>query len=109
MLYRKTLGKSCRLFLDPVINMNGAPNTFQAWPFNTAGSWVGLEPSKAALGVKKTHLPGDIRDVGSIPGLGRLPEEGNGNPFQYSCLENPMDRGAWRAYSPWGCRRVGHD
>ena len=34
---------------------------------------------------------------GSIPGLGRSPEEGNGNPLQYSCLENPMDRGAWQA------------
>ena len=40
---------------------------------------------------------GDIRDTGSIPGSGRSPGEGNGNPFQYSCLENPMDRGAWRA------------
>ena len=38
----------------------------------------------------------DIRDAGSIPGS-RSPGEGNGNPFQYSCLENPMDRGAWRA------------
>ena len=36
-------------------------------------------------------------DPGSIPGLGRSPAEGNGNPLQYSCLENPMDRGAWRA------------
>ena len=36
-------------------------------------------------------------DTGSIPGSGRSPREGNGNPFQYSCLENPMDRGAWRA------------
>ena len=34
-------------------------------------------------------------DPGSIPGLGRAPGEGNGNPFQYACLENPMDRGAW--------------
>ena len=39
----------------------------------------------------------DIRDAGSIPGLGRCPGEGNCNPFQYSCPENPMDRGAWRA------------
>ena len=37
------------------------------------------------------------RDPGLIPGLGRPPGEGNGYPFQYSCLENPMDRGAWRA------------
>ena len=36
-------------------------------------------------------------DPGSIPGLGRSPGEGNGNPLQYSCLDNPMDRGAWRA------------
>ena len=40
---------------------------------------------------------GDIRDAGSIPGLGRSPGEGNGNPPQYSCLENIMNRGAWRA------------
>ena len=39
---------------------------------------------------------GDIRDAGSIPGSGRLPGGGHGNPFQYSCLENPMDRGAWQ-------------
>ena len=38
---------------------------------------------------------GDTRDMGSIPGLGRAPREGNGNPLQYSCLENPMEgRGA---------------
>ena len=36
-------------------------------------------------------------DVGLIPGLGRSPGRGNGNPFQYSCLETPMDRGAWQA------------
>ena len=36
-------------------------------------------------------------DLGSIPGLGRSPGEGNDNPLQYSCLENPMDRGAWQA------------
>ena len=36
-------------------------------------------------------------DLSSISGLGRSPGEGNGNPLQYSCLENPMDRGAWRA------------
>ena len=36
-------------------------------------------------------------DLGLIPGLGRSPGEGNGNPLKYSCLENPMDRGAWQA------------
>ena len=37
----------------------------------------------------------DVRNLGSVPGLGRFPGEGNGNPLQYSCLENPMDGGAW--------------
>ena len=40
---------------------------------------------------------GDVRDAGSIPGSGRSPEGGHGNPLQYFCLENPMDRGTWRA------------
>ena len=39
----------------------------------------------------------NVEDLGSIPGLGRSPGEGNGNPLQYSCLENPMDTGAWQA------------
>ena len=44
-------------------------------------------------------------DLGLIPGLGKIPREGNGNPLQYSCLENSMDRGAWWATcSPWGCK-----
>ena len=38
---------------------------------------------------------GDVRGVGSIPGSGRSPGGGNGNPFQYSCLKKPMDKGAW--------------
>ena len=47
----------------------------------------------------------DIRDVGLIPGLGRSPGGGNGNPLQYSCLENPMERGGSLAgYSPLGHR-----
>ena len=40
---------------------------------------------------------GNIRDTGSIPGLGRSSGEGHGNPLQYSCLEDPMGRGAWQA------------
>ena len=40
---------------------------------------------------------GDMRDKGLIPGLGRPPAGGHGNPLQYFCLENPMDRGAWQA------------
>ena len=54
--------------------------------------------SYVVLVVKK--LPanaGDLKDTGSIPGLERSPGEGHGHPLQYSCLEDPMDRGAWRA------------
>ena len=40
---------------------------------------------------------GDVRDMGLIPGLGRYPRDGNGNPLQYSCLENSMKRGTWQA------------
>ena len=40
---------------------------------------------------------GDPRDAGSVPGLGRFPGEGNGNPLQYSYMESPIDRGAWQA------------
>ena len=54
--------------------------------------------SQMALVVKKLPAKvGDIKDTGSIPGLGRSPGKGNGNPLQYFCLENPMDRGAWWA------------
>ena len=57
-----------------------------------------LGASQAALVVK--NLPAsaqDARDVGSVPGSGGSPGGGHGNPLQYSCLENPMDRGAWLA------------
>ena len=53
--------------------------------------------------------PANAGEAGLIPGLGRSPGEGNGNPFQYSCQENPMERGAWQAYRPWGRKRVGHN
>ena len=62
-----------------------------------------------ALAVK--NLPanaGGIRDVGSVPGSGRFPEEGHGNPLQYSCVENSLDRGAWWA-TVHGAARIGHD
>ena len=50
------------------------------------------------LVVKNTpSSAGNVRDLGLIPGLGRSPGEGNGNPLQYSCLENPMDKGDWQA------------
>ena len=57
--------------------------------------YIQKETSQLVLVVK--NLPanaGDVKDAGSIPGLRRSPGGGHGNPFQYSCLENPMDRGA---------------
>ena len=64
--------------------LEGAPNVHWA--------------SKVVLVVKNlADNAGDKRDEGLIPGLGRSPGSGHGNPFQYSCLENPMDRGAWWA------------
>ena len=57
-----------------------------------------LRASQVALVVKNPPAKaGDVRDPGSIPGLGRSPGGGHGNSLQYSCLENPMHRGAWRA------------
>ena len=48
---------------------------------------------------------GDIRDAASICRSGKFAEGGHGNPFQYSCLENPMDRGAWQNDSPQDCKK----
>ena len=48
-------------------------------------------------------------DLDSLPGSGRFPGEGNGNPLQYSCLENPMDGGAWCRLLPMGSQRFRHD
>ena len=60
-----------------------------------------IRASQMALVVKNSPAnAGEKRDAGLIPGSGRSPGEGHGYPLQYSCLENPMDRGAWRAYSP---------
>ena len=57
---------------------------------------MGLEASQVALVVKNPPAnAGDVRDLGLIPGLGRFPGGGHDKPLQYSCLENPLDRGAW--------------
>ena len=50
-----------------------------------------------SVGKESACNVGDTGDVGSVLGLGRSPRGGHGNPLQYSCLENPMDRGAWWA------------
>ena len=58
-------------------------------PFGTASQSRATSDGKASAY--------NVRDLGSIPGLARSPGEGNGNPLQYSCLDNPIDRGAWWA------------
>ena len=74
-------------------------------------SWIDLTLSNAIMGFpggsdgNKTAC--NAGDPGSIPGSGRSPGEGNGSPLQYSCLENSMDRGAWR--DTVHVVRVGHD
>ena len=74
------------------------PNPRQILGEKGKGNWGTCFASLVALMVK--NLPantGDTRDWGSIPGLGRSPGVGNSNLLQYSCLGNPMDRGAWWA------------
>ena len=71
--------------------------------------FVPPSPSQVALVVKKPPArAGVTKEVGLIPGLGRSPGGGHGNALQYSCLEHPMDRGAWSA-TVHGSQRVGHD
>ena len=67
-------------------------------------SFLGLFPG----GSDRKESDCSETDPGSLLGLGRSPEEGNGNPLQYSCLENPMERGAWWT-TTMGLQRVRHD
>ena len=55
------------------------------------------------------NLPASTEDWGSVPALGRFAGGGHGNPFQYSCLENPHRLRNLAGYSPWGCKGVRHD
>ena len=84
--------QGCKGLIYSLFNLHKSPLGFP-------GGSVGKEPACNA---------GDIRDMGSIPGSGRSPGRGHGNPLQSSCLENPMDRGAWRA-TVHGLQRVRHD
>ena len=71
--------------------------TFEhGWSPRSTESFLQLLYSFDSDGKESACNAGDVRDAGLIPGLGRSPGGGNGNPFQYSCLENPMDRGIWR-------------
>ena len=83
--------KSIKCFLQSVLPLL---SPFPPYP-QAQAHWIPILPPLGGSEVKVSAC--DAGDPGSIPGLGRSPGEGNGNPLQYSCLENPMDRGAWRA------------
>ena len=71
------------------------------WTFSLGWAFSQFGASQMSLVVK--NLPanaGEVRDAGSVSGLGRSPGGGQGYPLQCSCLESPMDRGAWRATVP---------
>ena len=75
-----------------------------------------MDPSIISLGFpddgsgkEHTANAGDVRDRGSIPGLGRSPGRGHGNPLQYSCLKNPLDRGAWQTKVHRVAKSIGLD
>ena len=70
--------------------------------------WTSVKISGGTMVPNPPANAGDIRDTGSISGLQRSPAGGRGNPLQYSCLENTMDRGAWWAMTI-GSHRIGHN
>ena len=81
-----------------LVTLGGCPPFSPPLPYPLIGMLCIDRSFQVALVGK--NLPanaGDLRDTGSIPRWGRSPGEGNGNPLQYPCLENPMDRGAWQA------------
>ena len=82
------LGRSPREGNGYLLQYSSLENSTDCIIHWVAKSWTWLSNRSSA---------GDARNVGSIPGSGRSPGEGNGTPLQYSCLENPMDRRAWRA------------
>ena len=71
------------------------PEYWSGYPFPSPDGSVGKESACNAV---------DIGDVGSITGSGRSTRGGHGNPLQYSCLKNPMDKGAWQATVQWFAR-----
>ena len=82
------------------------------WMFRDSLQYIKISSRafQVALVVKNppANNAGDMRDMGSVPELGRCPAEGHGNSFQYSCLENPLDKGTWPATSI-GSQRVRHN
>ena len=76
----------------------GLPSWGRTQSDSTELTWQQQHASQVAIVVKNLSASaGDVRDTGSVSGLGRSPGGEHGNPFQYSCLKNPMGRGAWQA------------
>ena len=83
---------------EPGFEAGASTRGLRSLPIPSDGELSQSPASQVALVVKNpTTSAGDVRDVRSIPGLGRSPGGGPGIPLHYSCLESPMDRGAWRA------------
>ena len=102
------LGSSFRLIKSSVSSSLDCSSKLLAGKATTCSLWVFLSPHLYTLmlllgfpgglvGKEPACNAGDAGDMGSIPGSGRSPGGGHSNPLQYSCLENPMDRGAWWA------------
>ena len=80
-----------------LISYSFSPATFKPSIPREHNYWILISSSWCLSGKESTSSAGTTGDAGSILGSGRFPEGGNGNPLQYSCLENPLDRGAWQA------------
>ena len=83
--------------LQPTKAQPPQPWTTTVLPFACFVFCTRLKPVSLVVVKNMPAKTGDIKDTGSIPGSGRSPRGGNGNPVQYPCLENPKDRGAWQA------------
>ena len=95
-----------------VLPQPGDQGQHRQWSVMLVVCPLDMRASHLALVVKNPPAnAGDIRDIGSIPGSGKSPRGGHGNPLQYSCLENPMDKGAWWAIGSLhiGSQRIRHD
>ena len=89
----------------------GRLSVSNAFPLMMSFTYYGfIDGFPGSTSVKKQPANvGDLRDPGSIPGLGRSPGGGHGNPFQYSCLENPHGQQSLVSYSSQSLQRVGHN
>ena len=81
----------------PGQDFGGVSDPFDMSGFTCSFAIIWTFPPRSSVGKESACNTGDTAMQSLIPQWGRSPEEGNGNPLQFSCLENPMDRGAWQA------------